>query len=162
MENYFAGNALHPYHISIGAILRNNKGEVACHHFLPEDDNVADDFYILMRETLEPHETVEQALARGLMEEFGATATFGQYMGSLLSWFERPEAKGIQIEKTVLYFLMDLVDYDDAKRMPTDREMHAINEWQMPAFLIKKIQARSKRIGKTGPDESIILQRLPE
>ena len=74
---YFQGNYLHPQHISVGSILMNEKGEVCCHHFFTKDlkgywaDEKLDDFYILMRETLKPNETLEHALERGLMEEFG-------------------------------------------------------------------------------------------
>ena len=74
--NYFQSSQEFPFHISVGAVLRNKQGEIACHYFdtFSHLGESAEDFYILMRETIEPNETIEKALARGLKEEFGAEA----------------------------------------------------------------------------------------
>jgi hypothetical protein len=108
MANYFQATKERPYHISIGAVLRNQEGKVAAHYFdnfsLPGFGD-ADDFYLLMRETIEPGETIEMALARGLMEEFGATARLQKYIGSIVARFPK---EGVIIEKTTLYFLCEL------------------------------------------------------
>jgi len=109
---YFQGNSLHPQHISVGAILVNEKGEVCCHHFFTKDlkgywaDEKLDDFYILMRETIEPDESLEHALHRGLQEEFGATGELVDYVGAIKSTFMHKE---VEVEKTTLYFLCKLV-----------------------------------------------------
>ena len=68
----------------------NEKGEVCCHHFFTKDlkgywaDEKLDDFYILMRETLKPNETLERALERGLMEEV---------LGQIEEWNEKIRKK---------------------------------------------------------------------
>lgn len=89
MKNYFQGNSKHPQHISVGAVVLNDKNEICCHHFDSRinkfigywKDNGLEDFYILMRETIEPNETLEHALHRGLMEEFGVEAELLDYIG---------------------------------------------------------------------------------
>jgi hypothetical protein len=87
MRNYFQSNTEHPYHLSVGAVVMNEKGEVLVHHFVRSDlpgywpDLGINDFYILMRETIHPGENLEDALHRGLLEEFGATADLVDYIG---------------------------------------------------------------------------------
>lgn len=91
MNNYFIGTKENPYHLSIGGVLKNAEGKICCHYF----DHIShpafgayDNFYLLMRETIEPGESIEQCLHRGLSEEFGATAELKSYLGSIVSHFE--------------------------------------------------------------------------
>lgn len=60
MKNLFKDTKETPYHLSVGAVLYNKKSQVACHYFkkfvVPDGNDHAyplDDFYILMRETVE-------------------------------------------------------------------------------------------------------------
>lgn len=88
----------------------NEKQEVACHYFkevvLKGRDNYKDqvfkDFYIVMRETPELGETLEEAVYRGLMEEFGIEGTIKTYVGSIKANLPH---YGFTVEKTTLYFL---------------------------------------------------------
>ena len=161
-SNYFQGNSAHPQHISVGAILVNEKGEVCCHHFSTKDgkgywvDEGLDDFYILMRETVQPNESLEQALRRGLKEEFGATGEILDYVGSLTSSFQH---KGVEVEKTTLYFLCKLLDQDPARRAKDDAESKSILEWRTSDFLIPRMKEQAIRFKRTDVDESVILER---
>ncbi|MBI2618309.1 NUDIX hydrolase [Candidatus Kaiserbacteria bacterium] len=161
-KNYFQGNSDHPRHISVGAIVLNDKNEVCCHHFLAKDlkgywvDEKLDDFYLLMRETMHPNETLEQALTRGLMEEFGITATMIDYVGSIQSHFTH---KGITVEKTTLYFLTKLVSQDLSHRDTSDIEGTTKVEWQTIDFLIPRMKQQAKKYGRTDVDESSILEK---
>lgn len=167
MPTYFQGNNLHPQHISVGAILVNEKGEVCCHHFYAKDltgyyaDENLDDFYILMRETLHPNETLEGALQRGLMEEFGATGELVDYVGSIEGHFKH---QGVDIQKTTLYFLCKLKEQDISKRGSDDVEdeieAKTIIEWQTVDYLIPLMKEQSVRFGRTDIDESSILERM--
>ncbi|MFA6270181.1 MAG: NUDIX hydrolase [Candidatus Paceibacterota bacterium] len=166
MQNYFQGNSKHPQHISVGAILLNEKNEICCHHFDPQnvdftgywrDQNIDSEFYILMRETVEPNETLEETLHRGLKEEFGAEAELVDYVGSIESHFQ---SKGVTIEKTTLYFICKLKNQDAAKRSTGDVEFESQIEWQTAEFLIPKMQAQSLKYGRTDIDESKILERI--
>lgn len=159
---YFQGNNLHPQHISVGGILANDKGEVCCHHFFTKDlkgyyaDEKLDDFYILMRETIEPNETLEHAFHRGLMEEFGATVDFVDYVGSIEGHFKHKE---VDVQKTTLYFLARLKEQDMKKRGSGDIEDKSIVEWRKPEYLIPLMKDQAKRFGRTDIDESAILER---
>jgi len=166
MQNYFQGNNKHPQHISVGTVLVNEKGEICCHHFDPKVSDIGGywqeqevtDFYILMRETIEPGETLEEALGKGLMEEFGAEAEIIDYIGSIQSVFCHKDSD-IQIQKTTLYFLCKLKSQDLSKRSG-DIESKSQIEWQTAEFLIPQMKSQSAKYGRTDIDESPILERL--
>lgn len=159
--NYYQGNASHPQHISVGAILANGAGEVCCHHFLAKDldgywvEQGLDDFYLLMRETVEPGETLEAAVLRGLREEFGATAEIVDYVGSIQSHHRH---RDVEVEKTTLYFFCRLVDQDPSRR-GGDIESKTTLEWRPADFLIPKMREQTARFGRTDVDESSVLER---
>ena len=165
MQNYFQGNSEHPRHISVGAIVLNDKNEICCHHFDSQKtyfkgywkDQGLEDFYILMRETVEPKETLENNLHRGLLEEFGMEAELIDYIGSIQSHFKNNE---VEIEKTTLYFLCKLKNQDLNKRSSGDVEFESQIEWQTADFLILKMKEQALKYGRTDIDESKILEKL--
>lgn len=162
MKNYFQASKTYPYHISVGAVVVNGSGEVCCHYFKKFEHpsfGVGEDFYILMRETIEPNETIERCLARGLREEFGMEAKLIAYLGAIISHF--PLIKdGSVAEKATLYFLCEPVSFDVLKRDPADEEASSVIRWVKPEELIPKMKEQSKRLGRIDTDESAILQRL--
>lgn len=168
MQNYFQGNNDHPRHISIGGVVLNEKGEVMVHHFVREDlpgywpDLGINDFYILMRETLNPHETLEGALHRGLMEEFGVRAELVDYIGSIKSNFLKNVEGEKMIEKTTLYFLCKFIDQDLSKRSQEDIEGKTEVEWQPVEFLIPKMKEQATKYNRPDIDESIILEKIKQ
>ncbi|HRV76395.1 MAG TPA: NUDIX hydrolase, partial [Candidatus Saccharimonadales bacterium] len=87
MKNYFQGRSDHPYHLSVGAVLLNDKNEVACHYFV-DAPVIGGEVCILMRESVEDGEVLEEALARGLMEEFGAMGNISTYIGSKETFYK--------------------------------------------------------------------------
>lgn len=141
----------------------NAKREICCHHFFTKNlkgywaDEKIDNFYLLMRETLEPNESLEQALHRGLQEEFGATGEMIDYVGSIKSAFKH---KGVDIEKTTLYFLCKLINQDLLKRIGNDIESKSTVEWRTPDYLIPRMKEQAIRFSRTDVDESIILERV--
>lgn len=110
-----------------------------------------------MRETIEPGESLETVLVRGLMEEFGATATLHSYIGSIVSNFSK---EGVIIEKTTLYFLCDLIAINPALRSTEDEEDGSQVQWHEPHYLIDKMRQQRVRIGREDIDESKILEAL--
>jgi hypothetical protein len=165
MKNYFQGNSSHPQHISVGAVVLNDKNEICCHHFDTTKgvfkgywkDEGLEDFYILMRETIEPNEALEETLHRGLMEEFGIEADLVDYIGSIQSHFQ---SKGVKIEKTTLYFLCKLKNQDLNKRSSGDVEYESQVEWLSADFLIPKMKEQAIKFGRTDVDESKILEKI--
>jgi NADH pyrophosphatase NudC (nudix superfamily) len=156
MKNYFQGLKESPFYLSVGAVLLNEKGKVACNYFkrVPGYPEIKD-IYILMRETIEPNETIEQALARGLLEEFGAKARLNKYLGSLTAHFKRDQGL---IQKTTLYFSCDLTEQRGEWRKPNDEEKDAQVVWKSADFLIPKMKGQRK-YGED-LDESEVLEKL--
>lgn len=163
-HNYFQGTPAHPYHISIGAIVRNGEGKICCHYFkkvTAPTIGTLEDFVLLMRETIEPHETIEACLARGLMEEFGMRAELKSYLGSIVSRFIAGESAAV-IEKTTLYFLCDFVSMDESLRKEDDIEATSSIVWLAPDEVIDRMREQSIRLGREDVDESSIVERIAE
>ena len=167
MKNYFQGNVTHPQHISIGAVMRNDKGQIRTHYFSKEfasgfwkSINVSD-FYILMRETLEPNESLEIALARGLREEFNATARLDDYLGSITSTAYQVDDKNGKhpFQKTTLYFLCTYEGDAAAERDMSDAEGQSTLLWMDAQKLIPLMKAQKERFERDDVDESSILER---
>lgn len=160
MINIYRGTEKHPFHLSVGAILINNQNKICCHYFKKYQSATdlieLEDFYILMRETLEANEKIEQAALRGISEEFGATGKIMDYIGSIKSQFNRLETP---VEKTTLYFLIKLVDFDVSMRMKYDEEELSEIQWQSMDYLISKMKEQSKRYERTDLDESSVIER---
>ena len=101
VSNYFKGSKENPYHLSVGAVVFNEENKICCHYFkratLRKVFENFTDFYILMRETMEMGESIEQALHRGLMEEFGIIGDIITYLGSIKGSYPLGE---VSIEKT--------------------------------------------------------------
>ncbi len=160
--NYFQGTLKNPYHISIGAVVKNDKGEICCHYFKEltlKGIGTLTDFYLLMRETIEPNETIEACLKRGLQEEFGIEAYLDSYIGSIVSKFTGPDDQTV-IEKTTLYFLCTLESIDITKRKQDDPESHSEIQWIEPSKLIIKMKEQGKRLNREDADESVIVERM--
>ena len=155
IKNYYQGNENELYHLSVGAVLINALGQIACHHI--KKRNNLQDVYLLMRETVEPHEALEDALKRGLMEEFGAKGKLISYIGSLESSYQ----KGSKIiPKTTLYFIFKLIEIKPTWRKADDWESDSEIEWRDAKFLIPKMQKQAKKYNMTDIDESEILSRI--
>ena len=162
--NYFQGNKNHPQHLSVGAVVINDKSEILVHHVnAPNEpaikgywsDQGLTDFYTLMRETIEQGETLEGALERGLVEEFGVTAEIKDYLGSIKSHWNHEETN---IEKTTVYFLCHLISQDDSKRNGDEGSRTKL-EWQTADFLIPKMKDQALKYNRTDVDESLIIER---
>lgn len=142
----------------------NDRDEICVHHLNnPEllkgywTEQGVLDAYLLMRETPEPNESIEQVVHRGLLEEFGATAEIKDYIGSIVSHLKHGDA---EIEKTTIYFLCKLISQDLSKRSG-DIESKTELEWHKKEFLIPKMREQSARYGRTDVDESSILSKVP-
>lgn len=160
MQNYFKGSKENPYHLSIGAVLINEDNLVCCHYFNKvsvQYQGEYKDFYILMRETIKSGEKIEEALHRGLMEEFGATGEIVTYVGSQVGSFRR---QGVDVEKTTLYFLVKCKSFDPKLRVNEDVESESEIQWQNPDFLIEKMKQQGNRFKEKTLDESEILERV--
>lgn len=159
-QNFFHSTQESPYHLSVGAVVYNEDKKIACHYFdkfLARDENkIHEDFYILMRETVEANESLEQAVLRGVREEFGSTGEIRRFIGSLVTKFPRGS---VWVEKTTVYFLVEIQNVNVFARDPKDAESTSVIQWQPIDELIAKMETRGKNYERTDLDESAILKR---
>ena len=155
MSNYFQGKSDHPYHLSVGAVLLNDKNEVACHYFV-DAPVIGGEVCILMRESVEEGERLEESLVRGLMEEFGAVGEIINFIGSKETSYE---SKGVSIQKTTLYFLVRLKGIDEKSRLENDPESSSKIIWLNLDEGIRKMESIYKERKISDINESDILER---
>lgn len=131
-RNIFKSSKEFPFHISVGAVLTNTDGLVCCHFYkrsdLPLESEGKSDLYLLMRETIEPNETLEDAITRGLQEEFGAEGELKAYIGCIKSTFPF-KIDQIPIEKTTLYFHVEMTNFNPAMRDGDGIESRSTIQW---------------------------------
>lgn len=160
MKNYYKGTKENPYHLSVGAVILNDENKVCCHYykdaFTKQSPEKYRNIYTLMRETIEMGENIEEALHRGLMEEFGITGEIITYIGSLKGYFP---TDGVQIEKTTLYFTVKLKTFNPELRSKDDIERKVDIQFQDADFLISKMKDQGQRLDQA-LDESAILERI--
>jgi ADP-ribose pyrophosphatase YjhB (NUDIX family) len=160
MKNYFQMSKDNPYHISIGAVVVNDKNEICCHHFdkIEVGGTLFEDIHILMRETIEPNESIEQCLERGLKEEFGMKAELVSYLGSITSILDLKDLA--RVEKTTLYFLCKPIDFDYEKRKRDDSESSSNIKWIKADELIQLMKKQADKYKRDDADESKIIMRI--
>lgn len=152
---FFQATHDQPYHLSIGAVLFNEEGKIACHHF--EDVFGHKDIYILMRESVEDGETILATLHRGLKEEFGATAEPVAFLGCLSGFL--PD-RDLSFDKTTLYIACRLIDLKPADRDLNDPEGRSLLEWHEPEELISIMERQGIRFQhRVDADESEMIRR---
>jgi len=152
---FFQASKKQPYHLSIGAVLFDQKGRIACHHF--NEILGHKDIYILMRESAEDNESPLKTLHRGLKEEFGATAQPVAFLGSLSGYLPDPR---LPFEKTTLYIACQLMQWNPEDRDLTDPEAASTIEWLEPAALISLMERQGVRFQhRADADESEMVKR---
>lgn len=152
---FFQASQKQPYHLSIGAVLFDQNGRIACHHF--KEILGHKDIFILMRESIEDNETPLETLSRGLKEEFGAIAHPVAFLGSLSGYLPDPR---LSFEKTTLYIACELVQWNPADRDLADPEACSTIEWLEPDMLISLMQQQGVRFQhRADADESEMIKR---
>jgi len=152
---FFQASQKQPYHLSIGAVLFNQDGYIACHHF--QEILGHKDIYILMRESMENDEPPLMTLHRGLKEEFGATAQSIAFLGCLSGHL--PDSR-LSFEKTTLYIACQLIDWNPKNRDLEDPEASSTIEWLEPNVLISLMKQQGIRFhNRVDVDESEMIKR---
>jgi hypothetical protein len=152
---FFQASKKQPYHLSIGAVLFDQNGRIACHHFseILGHKNI----YILMRESVEDNESPLTTLHRGLKEEFGAIAQPIAFLGSLSGYLPDPR---LPFEKTTLYIACQLTEWNPKNRDPADPEAGSTIEWLEPNILISLMEQQGIRFQhRADADESEMIRR---
>jgi len=155
VKPFFQASHVQPYHVSIGAVLFDQSGRIACHHF--KEILGHKDVYILMRESVENGEAPLMTLHRGLKEEFGAVAEPVAFLGCLSGYLPDPR---LSFEKTTLYIACKLVHWNPETRDLEDPEASSVIEWLEPSVLISLMQKQGIRFHhRVDADESEIIRR---
>ena len=158
MTKLFQHSPENRFHISVGAVLVREDGKI-CVHKMTKDKTPArytrafesgEEIFILMRESLENQETLEDAVLRGIKEEFGATGAIRRYLGSLVSEVRLHE---YPFEKTTLYFEVSLKELGPRLE---DEESYTDLEWHHAEELIRLMKAQAS--GVADLDESKIIE----
>ncbi len=156
-HHYFIGQKKSPYHLSVGAVLLNSKNQVCCHHLLGTEG--ARDVYLLMCETLDPDESLERGVRRGLKEEFGAQGKIIRYLGSIESSFKNWQK--VPVRKTTLYFLCRIIGSPKkTKHIESHGGKGSKTEWKSARFLISQMKKQGKLLKRSDFDESEVLKRI--
>ena len=151
---FFQASQQQPYHLSVGAVLFDQSGRVACHHF--KEIFGYPDIYILMRESMENDETVLMTLERGLKEEFGAKAHPIAFLGCLTGYLQDQK---LSFDKTTLYIACLVTEWNPLERDPHDPEAASTIEWLDPQELIFLMKQQGARFNRVDADESEIIER---
>lgn len=166
MKNFLNQSVESPTHISVAALLRNKEGEFLCHFFkkedLPDESEGKSDLYLLMRESLHLGESLESAVMRGLMEEYGAEGNIVDFLGTIVSHFPSSDNSTVSIEKTVLYFLVEFISIDETKREVGAVESRSQLLWLEPEDLLEKNITQAARYSRTDIDDSKIIRNYIE
>lgn len=161
MENYYKTTVNRPYHISVGCILLDEANKIVCHkHNHPKLGEI----YTLIRESIEPGESPEHTIARGLMEEMGATGEIVTYLGSITAndtWFGEIN-QPTSVQKTTIYFLAKLTEIDETKRLENDPEAKSEIMHIDPQELAKLMKEQSQRTGVQDINESSIVENCQQ
>lgn len=138
-----------------------NNQEVCCHYYEKPLLAIQGDqhgFVLLMRETINANERLEDAVHRGVMEEFGMKVHIRGYLGSLISEFKLRQSD-VSVQKTTLYFLCDLISLDETLRDHEDNEGKSEIRWFSPEELVPKMKEQGQKLNGTDVDESSIIER---
>ncbi len=153
---FFQARHSQPYHLSVGAVLFDQKGRIACHHF--KEIFGHKDLHILMRESMENNETPLMTLHRGLKEEFGATAEPIAFLGCLTGHL--PDSL-FSFDKSTLYIACRLINWNPEERDLDDPEAGSTIEWFEPSALIAIMQQQGIRFqNRIDTDESEMIRRV--
>lgn len=163
MAKFYQHSLPQPYHISVGALLFNDRFEIGVHHFriehIPEQlrflaDNLPDIWH-LMRESLEDGETLEAAVLRGCQEEFGAVGTVEKYLGAKIDQILTPSKS---FQKCTLYHAVRLQTLGE--RTGDDGENVSQLEWYAPHDLLALFDEQVQKTNRPELDERELVERF--
>jgi ADP-ribose pyrophosphatase YjhB (NUDIX family) len=166
MDKFYQHNDTQRFHISVGAVVFNADYEVCVHHIqleqVPESlrflcDHLSDVWH-LMRESLEDHETLAEAVHRGCKEEFGADVTIEKYLGAKIDTIIGPNQS--PFEKLTIYHAVRLHALGD--RTDVEGEGDTLMEWYSASEFLALLNTQCKKTNRPELDERIIIERFIE
>lgn len=122
-------------------------------HFLAD---YMDECYHLMRETLEGNEPLQDAVLRGIQEEFGARGVVDRYLGAKIDEIRQPD--GSTFEKLTIYHAVRLTGWTE--RTASDAESNTQLEWYTPQEALATYDAQCAKTARPELDERVIIERF--
>jgi len=164
-NKFYQYSSEEPYHVSVGAILFNDSFEICLHRFttseMPERLQFLagglDEYYHLVRETLEGNESLHDAVLRGVYEEFGADGVVEKYLGSKIDIVETPTT---EFEKLTMYHSVKLTELGERPKI--DEENETIMEWHSPQSALEIYKTQASKTTRPELDETVIIKRFIE
>ncbi len=163
-NSFYKYSKTKPFHISVGGLLFNDNYEICVHHFFKE--NIPNDLHFLMdyqkevfhlmRESLEGNEPLQDAVVRGMKEEFGADVAVDMYLGAKVDIITSPTEK--PFEKLTIYHSAKLVSLGE--RLDFDAESKSKMEWYSADDLLKIFDEQCAKTKRPELDERIIVERF--
>jgi hypothetical protein len=154
-DDLFNASDQWPAHMSVSAVLFNDRHEVAMHHWeqIPWGDNV----YNLMHETLHNLEPLEVAVARGLREEWGAEGKIIAYLGTqVLNFYITLDKR--ELHKALPYFLVELSSINPDRRDNSGVEAQSAIVWKSIPDALAIMADQSRRFpDRPDFDETVAL-----
>jgi len=165
MSKFYQHTLPQAFHLSVGAVLFNDKMEICTHHFIekyhPKELKYLlgglDDAYHLVRESLEGDESLQSAVLRGVYEEFGAKGVVEKYLGPLTCTVKTP-TKAFQ--KLTLYHSVRLTELGE--RPDIDEESHSEMEWYAPKELLDLYKKQATLTDREELNEVEVIRRFIE
>jgi len=163
-NNFYKHDLPQPFHVSVGGILFNEKYEICVHHFFKKDVpevshflmDYLDEAYHLMRESLEGNESLQDAVVRGMMEEFGVEVAVDKYLGSKIDIITGPDQ--MPFEKLTIYHSAKFTSQGERKFF--DIESKSKMEWYSPQDLLKIFESQCAKTKRPELDERVIIKRF--
>lgn len=164
MDNLYKYAIDSPYHVSVGAILFNDKNEICVHRFLsksiPKESlhltGGLDEVYLLMRETVHDNEPLEMAALRGIEEEFGAIGKVEKYLGALTAKVD--DGNSFFFEKVTHYFAIRLKVL--SLRNTSDIEGRSELLWLTPEEALGLFKEQARKTKREELNEVEIIKRF--
>lgn len=159
MKSLYKNSTEYPYHLSVGVVLFNRKGNILCECFGKETCykliGKEQDMRVLIRETLEEGETLREAVARGLREEVNMSGEIICLLGSKEDLVIEKEKTFL---KTTVYFLVKTNEETVSEEGSDDGVSFTI-EWHTPENLSRLMNEQSDGLERTDLNESDIILR---
>ncbi len=166
MSKFYQHTLPQPFHISVGAVLFNNQHEICLHHFYKKDvpeklhflADYLDEVWHLMRESIEGNDPLQDAVLRGVQEEFGVIGEVDKYLGAKIDTITGPNQE--PFEKLTIYHSVKLIEFGE--RSNIDAENKTVMEWHSPQAALEIYREQASKTTRPELDESIIIERFIE
>jgi len=155
--NYYQASSTKPFHLSVGAIVLDENGNILCEHY--DKLNEWEDIYWLMHSTINPNETLEQALHRGLKEEMGVTGEIISFVGVhnyKSEWFGETSSP-VEVTKSIAYFTVRLISADESLKSQDNSAYNSRVVALTKKELIQKMKIQYQKYLIDELDESRVL-----